>query len=95
LDNYIAELFPKDEGRLDDKTAKLIAGLVVEGNNRLGKTNFRNKKQEVNLKEIISQQKVNNLRNSFIDKLKRNLTKAEPVDYVGFETEDRSSIWNK
>jgi hypothetical protein len=58
-------------------------------------TNFRKKKQEVNLKDIISRQKVNNLRNNFIEKLKRNLTRSEPVEYVGFQTEDRASIWSR
>ena len=41
---------------------------------------------------MISKQKVAVLRDKFIQKIKRNNTKAPPVDFMGFEKPDQASI---
>ena len=76
-----------------DETSHNLAIKNFAQSNALVKTNMRRKKKEINLKEMISKQKVNNLTKKFIDKLKRNNCQSEPVEYNGFEEEDGSSIW--
>lgn len=44
---------------------------------------------------MISKQKVSNLRNKFIQKIKRNNPESFPVDFIGFQREDKSSIMQK
>ena len=61
-----------DEARLDEATLQKALALSNQGK-RIARSEMRRKKNDVvNLKEIVSKQKVNNLRNKFIDKIRRN-----------------------
>lgn len=60
---------------------------MTKHRNTLQKSHTR-KKSELKLKEIISKQKVTNLRNKFMNKIKRNNSNSPPVDYLGFQQAD-------
>ena len=52
-------------------------------------------KKRYDLKEVVKKLKINNLKEKFINKARRNLTNAEPALYTGFDGDDPDSIWNK
>lgn len=81
-----------DESRLDEATLQKALALSNQGR-RIGRSEMRRKKNDVNLKEIVSKQKVSNLRNKFIDKIRRNNVYSQPIDFIGFEEEKRESLW--
>ena len=57
---------------MDEETLQKALALSNQGK-RIARSEMRRKKNDVvNLKELVSKQKVSNLRNKFIDKIRRN-----------------------